>query len=226
MFKNQISSINMEASTTINEMLFGNKIFIPSYHQRGYSWDTPFEGNQLNTQIDVFLSDLEEYSKSSSQTAYYFGHFLFEKKSESKRTYGVIDGQQRITTILIFLSALFKRLKSIRLLTEDEVELFERMIKCKSKCIFSTVNRDNLLFKDYVIDQIKKNKNGVETESAQRIVNAFDFFIIVLADKDGAYLTKMLRNVSEASCTTHHLKNETEAIQTYIFQSRRYDLQN
>jgi hypothetical protein len=57
----------MEALTTINEMLLGNKIFIPSYHQRAYSWETPSERNQSNTQTDVFLTDLEDYSKSFSQ---------------------------------------------------------------------------------------------------------------------------------------------------------------
>ena len=31
----------MEASTTINKMLAGNRIFVPTY-QRAYSWDTEF----------------------------------------------------------------------------------------------------------------------------------------------------------------------------------------
>lgn len=209
----------MKTSTTINEILAGNSIMVPSWH-RAYSWDTPSERNQSNTQTDVFLSDLEEYSKSSTPMPYYFGYFLFEERSESKRNFGVIDGQQRITTIVIFLSALFNRLKSIRLLTEEEEDLFERMIKHKSKYIFTTVDHDNQLFKDYVIDQIKKNKNGVETESAQRIVRAFDFFMKALADKDEAYLAKMLRIVSEASCTSQCVKSESEAIQLYNFQNK------
>jgi hypothetical protein len=132
----------------------------------------------------------------------------------------VIDGQQRITTIIIFLSALFSRLGNIKILTEDEVELFERMIKYKSKYVFSTVNHDNQLFKDYVIDRIKKNKNGKETESAQRIVRAFDFFVNALADKDETYLGNMLRTVNEASCTTHRVKSEPEAIQLFNFQNK------
>ena len=32
----------MEASTTIKQMLAGNKIFVPTY-QRAYSWDTELE---------------------------------------------------------------------------------------------------------------------------------------------------------------------------------------
>lgn len=208
----------MEASTAVNKMLAGNKIFIPAY-QRSYSWDTEFDKSKTPKHVNVFLTDLEDYNKSSASTLYYFGHFLFEEKCESN--FGVIDGQQRLTTIVIFLSALFSKLKSIRSLTENEEVLFENMIKRKSNYIFSTVDYDNQLFKDYVVDQIKKNKNGLETESARRIVNAFDFFTKALTNKDEVYLSKMLKTVSEASCSTHPVKNESEAIQMFIFQNNR-----
>ncbi len=208
----------MEASTTVNKMLAGNKIFVPTY-QRAYSWDTEFDKSKTPKHVNVFLTDLEDYNKSSATTPYYFGHFLFEEKSESN--FGVIDGQQRLTTIVIFLSALFSKLKSIRPLTENEEVLFENMIKRKSNYIFSTVDYDNQLFKDYVIDQTKKNKNGLETESARRIVNALEFFTKALTDKDEVYLTKMLKTVNEASCSTHPVKNESEAIQMFIFQNNR-----
>ena len=116
----------MEASTTIKQMLAGNKIFVPTY-QRAYSWDTELEKANLPKQTNVFLSDLEDYNKSSTKSKYYFGHFLFEEKDEKK--FGIIDGQQRMTTIVIFLSALFSRLKQIRPLTESEQETFEDIIK-------------------------------------------------------------------------------------------------
>lgn len=72
----------MEASTTIRKMMTGNKIVVPAY-QRAYSWDTSIEKSDRNTQTDVFLSDLEEYSRSNTNSPYYFGHFLFEEKNKS-----------------------------------------------------------------------------------------------------------------------------------------------
>lgn len=208
----------MEASTTINKMLEGNKFFVPTY-QRAYSWDTELDKSKTPKHVNVFLSDLEDYNKSSSSIPYYFGHFLFEEKSGN--SFGVIDGQQRLTTIVIFLSALFSKLKSIRSLTENEEKIYENIIKQRSYYIFSTVDYDNQLFKDYVIDQVKKDKNGIETSSARRIVYAFDFFSKVLSDKDDMYLSKMLKTVNEASCSTHIVKNESEAIQMFIFQNNR-----
>src|SRR5664280_1211896 len=91
---------NMEASTTIKQMIAGNKIFVPNY-QRAYSWETETDKNKSKKQVNVFLSDLEDYNKSSIHTPYYFGHFLFEEKQSN--VFGVIDGQQRLTTIIIFL---------------------------------------------------------------------------------------------------------------------------
>ena len=208
----------MEASTTINKMLAGNRIFVPTY-QRAYSWDTEFDKSKTPKQVNVFLSDLEDYNKSSTKSFYYFGHFLFEEKPDKK--FGVIDGQQRLTTIVIFLSALFKRLSSIRKLTETEQEIFEDIIKRNSTYRFETVDYDNQLFKDYVIDQTKKDKNGLETASAKRIVNAFDFFVSQLENKDEDYLLKMLDTVQNATCTTHLVKDELEAIQMFIFQNNR-----
>ena len=201
-------------------MLAGNKFFVPTY-QRAYSWETPSQDNSRNlkTHTDVFLQDLLDYIGSSAKTPYYFGHFLYEEKGDS--FFGVIDGQQRLTTIVILLSALYSKLKKFRALTEDEEVLYENMIKRKSNYIFSTVDYDNQLFKDYVIDQIKKDKNGLETESARRIVKAFDFFTNSFAEKDELFLTKLLKTVSEATCTTHIVRNESEAIQMFIFQNNR-----
>ena len=207
----------MEASTTIRKMMAGNEIVVPAY-QRAYSWDTPTEKSGRNTQTDVFVSDLEEYSRSNSISPYYFGHFLFEGKTPH---FSVIDGQQRLTTIVIFLSALFTRLKSMRKLSEEEEVLYEDMVKRRSVRRFSTVDYDKQVFIDYVIEQCKSDHNGLETESSRRIVRAFDFFKQHFSDQSEEYLTKMLSIVSGATCTTHPVQNESEAIQMFIFQNSR-----
>lgn len=170
-------------------------------------------------QVNVFLSDLEDYIKSSTNSPYYFGHFLFEKKPDNR--FGVIDGQQRLTTIVIFLSALFKRLESIRTLTEKEEEIFEDIIKRKGTYRFETVYYDDQLFKDYAINQTKKDHNGLDTESAKRIVRAFDYFSVQFSKKQEKELLKLLNAVQSATCTTHPVENESEAIQMFIFQNNR-----
>jgi hypothetical protein len=208
----------MEALSTIRKMMAGNKIIVPSY-QRAYSWETPVEKTDRNKQTDVFLNDLEDYRRSQAITPYYFGHFLFERKDEK---YYVVDGQQRLTTIVIYLSALFTKLKQIRNLTEEEIIHYEDMVKRRNTIGFTTVDYDNQIFIDYVIDQTKeKNIDLLETESQRRIVKAFEYFQDDLSDKSEEYLTRMFSIISDSICTTHQVQNASEAIQMFIFQNNR-----
>lgn len=207
----------MEATTTIRKMMAGNSITVPIY-SRAYTWDTPPGECNRKTQTDLFLSDLENYSKRYSSSRYYFGHFLFE---EQKDVLEVIDGQQRLTTIVIFLSALFSRLKKIRQLTEEEEMCFEDIIQRKSAVRFSTKEYDNQFFRDYVINQKIVECNNLERESSRRIYMAFNFFREALAEKQEDYLVSMLEIVCNATCTTYTVHNESEARWLFLSQNGR-----
>lgn len=208
----------MEPSTTIIGMTRGNLIFVPDY-QRAYSWDTGKKDSDLKKQVNTFLNDLQDYLRSDVVTPYYFGHFLYEKIGDNK--YAIIDGQQRLTTIVIFVSALFKSIAHERELTEREEVILEDMIKRKSSYKFSTVQYDNQLFRDYVIDHLKKDHYGIETTSGHRLVAAYDYFQDKLQIMNLTTREALLSAVVNASCTTHIVNGEAEAIQMFIFQNDR-----
>ena len=105
----------MDSSTKVIGMIMGNTIIVPDY-QRAYSWDTGNKESDSKKQVNTFLNDLLDYLKSEVKTPYYFGHFLYEKIDENK--YAIIDGQQRLTTIVIFVSALLDSIRRERYLTE------------------------------------------------------------------------------------------------------------
>lgn len=193
----------MDASTSLNQMLSGNKIFVPTY-QRAYSWE--------DKQTKQFLADLQNYVESHTASSYYFGHFLFEEKD--KCTFAIIDGQQRLTTITIFISAIYRRLGEL-------AGLNGTLVKAAQPYSFSTVDYDNQLFRDYVINKVKTDRNGLETESQKRIVAAYDYFVSQLNTYDEESLQIMLDAVVNATCTTHTVKDEAEAIQMFIFQNNR-----
>lgn len=100
----------MKSLTYISSMLLGNNIEVPKY-QRAYSWDTDRKTKKPR-QVNIFLSNLQDYVNTNSYTPYYFGHFLFEEKGDNN--YAIIDGQERLTTTVIFLSTLHNRLKKVR----------------------------------------------------------------------------------------------------------------
>ena len=144
-------------STTI-KALFGRRnirFVIPEY-QRAYAWG--------ERQFSQFVEDLRECEEN-----YYLGHFLFEQSDD---TLYVIDGQQRLTTCIIFFSTLVNALKhrheewdnnenadDIKNLLEDITDYYLKDIR-RNKQKFMTVPYDNNFFVDAVIE----NKESVSEE--------------------------------------------------------------
>jgi uncharacterized protein with ParB-like and HNH nuclease domain len=95
----------------INE-LFGRdiKYIIPEY-QRPYSWDCIGKSDK-NNQVNVMWSDLIEYFNSDDKNTYFFGSMVFI--GNGKQEYQVIDGQQRLTTMILLFAAIKCFLKEIR----------------------------------------------------------------------------------------------------------------
>ena len=204
----------MESKTNIRRMMAGNSIVVPDY-QRAYSWEVKERG----AQVRVFLEDLIDYIHCGSKTPYYFGHFLFERRSDSE--YAVIDGQQRLTTISIFVCAAFSVLRNLREIAVEEQKCYEDVVKRNRTYRFTTVGYDNILFRDYVVDMTKFDQYGIKTTSGQRIVNAFDFLRNELKKLPTEEVERLLNAVVTASCTTHIVETEAEAIQMFIFQNNR-----
>jgi uncharacterized protein with ParB-like and HNH nuclease domain len=88
---------------------------IPNY-QRDYSWD---ESN-----IEKFCADIEN-SYTNNESMYFIGSIICIKKDNN---YEIIDGQQRITTIFIYLKIMkeliFNNKKESRLISAIENLLF------------------------------------------------------------------------------------------------------
>lgn len=206
----------MEAKTTINDLFSGNRIMVPDY-QRAYSWVTTDKND--NGHVNIFINDLLDYIKSGSPAPYYFGHFLFEQRDE--HNFAVIDGQQRLTTICIFLSVAFRVIKENRDLKEEEIEMYEDMVKRNSTYRFSTVEYDNMLMRDYVIDQTKHDLYGIKTTSGMRITKAYDYLYSRLVQLGLGTTIELVKAVAKTACTTHIVNSESEGIQMFIFQNNR-----
>lgn len=213
--------------SSIQDMMIRRKISVPSY-QRAYSWDTEREDVKLTSlkQVNKFLSDIEDYlysgnSLEEGKVSYYFGHFLFEKVAEKE--FAIIDGQQRLTTIVIFACSVLKVLKE-KFNIDTEQEDFLATVK---ECIehrgyrFHTVEYDDDLFKDYIIDNKSVNTNNLEIKSQKRMVDAYEFFNNYLAGKDEEYLRNGIKIVMNARCTAHVVNDGAEATQMFIFQNNR-----
>ena len=80
---------------SLKDLFNGNYFKIPDY-QRGYSWE--------EAQIRDLIEDIENISKLDH--AHYTGTIV-AAKSEGNNRYDIVDGQQRLTTLIIFLSEIY-----------------------------------------------------------------------------------------------------------------------
>ena len=110
------------------QRFFGNntKYKIPLY-QRRYTWD--------KTKIDQVIKDFDEIL-DGEKSVHFFGAAIFyvepERTQWRTETYEIIDGQQRITTIFIFLLAFVYVLRKNS--GEDaELVFIESLVDIKSK---------------------------------------------------------------------------------------------
>ena len=169
----------MDNQTTIGR-LFGEDMIsfiIPSY-QRAYSWRVGKDGRI--GQVEMYLNDIIDQPDCSN---YFLGHYLFEKTPRNR--YELIDGQQRLTTTVIFMSCLVKELRkrgierfeynNIQYATE---QIYERYLQPRyGNQKFETLPEDSSFF-NRVIIKCDGDYNKIETgrKSEQRIREAILFF--------------------------------------------------
>lgn len=207
-------------STTI-KALFGRRnirFVIPAY-QRAYTWDIK--------QFSQFREDLQECAGSD----YYLGHFLFEQDGD---TFYVIDGQQRLTTSIIFFSAFLYVIKSreAEWIITDKKEIIQDLLLDVSDYYlkdsrhnrqkFATVEYDNNFFVDTIIEHHNSVSNDdLTSKSKAAIHRALCFFEEWLKDCTIDEILSYVLSLENASITTFVVKDKLQACQIFAYQNDR-----
>jgi uncharacterized protein with ParB-like and HNH nuclease domain len=171
---------------------------IPAY-QRAFSWG--------DKQCSQFLEDLLEQKGKK----YYLGQILFEKDGN---TLFIIDGQQRLTTTILFLSALAK----IKILKGENVDQIRETYLTD---VFKTIDDDQVIFKKVTQKHLVSAIDDTETISQKRIIEAFNFFEIELSKVDNENLDLIQRTLENAVISTFYITNKVEATQVFEYQNNR-----
>lgn len=86
----------MDGATPLGKMLDNGAKYTIPYYQRGYSWKTK--------QVKEFLRDLNRTTDTGKHIyTHFFGTMLTTKPTTSDQKSVIIDGQQRMTTAVLFL---------------------------------------------------------------------------------------------------------------------------
>lgn len=149
----------------VEDLFNGDRIFnIPKY-QRTYSWD---EEN-----LESFIEDLKN---QRSERNYFLGTLLFHQR-ENRGEYeiiDVVDGQQRLTTIIIFMKVLIKILKDRNSQTISG-KTHSRYIYDGESYKLELENESNAFLQNYILSDEESSCN-IETPAQKKLLNAKDYF--------------------------------------------------
>ena len=164
--------------STLEGFFQGEKQFFIPVYQRAYSWEKP--------QWKIFLEDLEEATKGENH--YFFGNVLLEI-IERDKSFDIIDGQQRLTTIIIFVRCLVNVLDSKGYDKEQLEYIKQDYLENRKKPKLNALEYDRDYFYDVIIAN-SDNKHKPQTPSQKRILEAKKFFTKELKSKEITQLEK------------------------------------
>jgi len=181
---------------------------IPVY-QRAYSWEIK--------QIKVFLEDLQQQIGGN---VYSYGNLLLETIKKDV-AYEIIDGQQRLTTLVIFMRSLLNVLKG-RADTDKEINF-----KKKEKIYFKDdgiiklcpVDYDRGYFNTLIIEN--KDNCTISTPSQKRMKAARDYFAKALSELPTNELLRIFQTAEEAQVNCIELAGKKEAALMFELQNNR-----
>lgn len=186
------------------------KHFIIPVYQRAYSWD--------KEQWNIFLSDLKEQIVGNNN--YFYGNILLETIKKDVE-YEIIDGQQRLTTLIIFIRALLNTLKQRQNLNMGlDFEAKEKIyLKNGGNIKLRTVHYDRACFESIIIDD---NSNfETATPSQIRIKEAKSYFVSELNKLKTDELIKILDKLESTELTCIELNGKKDSALMFELQNNR-----
>lgn len=168
--------------------IFNGKTFfsIPDY-QRSYAW----EEKQLR---DFF----EDYMNNYNSQEYYYGTILLQMTKKDKKEFcDIVDGQQRFTTLIIFMKCLISRLSSMEY--DETTMLYKHFIKNGDLCILKLQADDNDFFSTVILDD--KKASETKTPAQKRLLYAKAFF----EDKIKCCSDEQIEELLDRVCSTNVL---------------------
>jgi hypothetical protein len=158
-FTNQTVSINR-----IMEYFYQ----VPDY-QRGYVWD--------HERVKDFLESIFDHFSTRTPNNYFIGAAVFESSSDQNKYY-VVDGQQRLTTIFVIISAAFNLLKHYNAKTaiiDSIANSYLSKYNLKEDSIELKIQHSDLKCKE-ALQSILSNNDQTPDNTSKSAENIFDAY--------------------------------------------------
>lgn len=200
-----MSAINFNTSNQTYRQLMGNGLVyrVPRF-QRDYSW--------TDQEWDDLWVDMQELLSPEGEEAHYMGYLVLQ--SQNNKAFDIIDGQQRLTTLSLFVLALLNNLKKLIDEGVDPGNNQKRADQLRNSFIGYldpvslvptsklTLNRNNdSFYQNYIVPLQKLPKRNLKS-TEHRMRKAFEWFDRKINQEytqreDGALLAGIIDQLSD-----------------------------
>jgi len=196
---------------------------VPDY-QREFSWG--------EKEIGDFLKDIFKIYGDRRITKYFLGATVLIADNEDNTKYYIIDGQQRMTTLIIFLTALKEKFQNIG--EDDEANLIQKpYLQTNENKYKLTLNRNNEeFFKIFIestrsanyrelVQEEKNDSNKLIISAYNQISNEIDrkFSELGLNDNQKKEYYKALKEIITKTNSLVRIIADSDSIASLIFET-------
>ena len=205
---------------SLNGLLTGNQVFDIPVYQRGYAWE--------RKNLEDLWEDLYYLEPSKK---HYFGTVLLKDSGKTAQTalatlkrFDVIDGQQRLTTVLILLREIISQLKEVSANElRGDVDALERSyLKDGGHYKLNPLGDDGEFFHHVVIDGNDFLTSTSVTHSQRRLAEARAFFRErLISEKDRqpseyqTFLVQFKQKIDELQLIQYQVNSDADAIRIF-----------
>jgi len=222
--------------SSLDEFMEGKKFFKIPVYQRKYDWE--------KEQCRQLFDDIERIILTEKY--HFLGTFVYQKKSvpgsNNFDEYVVIDGQQRITTIILLAKALHEIIDD-----DDKEEIFSTFIKhtkgkgMKNKCKLKPTEYDLPVFEKLMNYEKFDENNFDDNEKFSMLYQNYIFFRQKISADNSEKIYKAIQNLNivginvesgenpqeifESINSTGLALSQSDLIRNYLLMSLDYDSQ-
>lgn len=204
--------------TTLYNLFTTNIFQIPQY-QRAFSWE--------RTHLKAFIDDLRQQVKilkKFQDKRYFLGTLLLHEADNSgdRPRVNIVDGQQRLTTSVVFIATALNLAKNgiIKFNNEKEAALLRRTFiydDVSGLQIFHTIEEDDPFFQSAIL-KISNAINNLDSPSGRRLSVASKLFEKEVQPNEWEDLIIALKN---SQIMIYAVTTPGEATQIFEFQNDR-----
>lgn len=191
--------------STVKTIFDGTRIFNIPIYQRSYSWE--------KENLQEFLTDLVNQYKDRK---YFLGSFLFHinGKRDEFTVIDIVDGQQRLTTFIIFIQALINKLmeKNSTIVSQRTQRIF---IKDDDVFKLELSNEDTSFIHNYILTDNPLKEIKTNTPAQTLLLQAKLFFTEELKNLDIDILEKIYVTSTEADVLLYVVDEINAATQIF-----------